>query len=453
MAVGLRELAVLVALAAALAACAPVKRVGGAINPFDDKKKEEAKSDGERISFLTFEQRLKADPALAGAEIALPSAYPNALWPMEGGYPSHMVEHPALAEDIRRVWSRDTGEGSGRKSRVSAPPVTADGLVFVMDGEGDVAAFDAKDGDRKWRTNFKSGSKRDREARAGGVAVSGGRVFVTSGFGFVAALDAKSGETIWRSKTKGPMHAAPTILDGRVFAVSFDNELYALAAETGEVLWTYESLSEPARILSVSSPAASGEVVVAPFASGEIVALRVQNGRPIWSESLTRTGVTTALSSLNDIAGSPVIAGDVVYAVSHSGVLAALDLRTGQRLWSQPAGGIHMPWVAGDFIFVVTNEAELACLSRKDGRVFWINELKRYDKPKKRRGRVSWAGPVLAGGRLLMVSSEGKLHYFSPQTGEELGGVRIGETGFIPPIVAGETVYVLNDEARLSALR
>lgn len=448
----------LVSLAAALAlsACSTARRAGDAINPFNDRAEKDAATEAEkanRIAFLAIDEELAPDEALAGAAITPPADYVNVAWPVEGGYANHAVTHPRVGNDLKRVWSRDLGKGDSHKTYVASPPVIADGKVFAVDGDGDVTAYAIENGQRQWRARMNAEARRDRESRGGGVAYSSGKVFVTTGFGAVVALDADSGEEAWRNNVGAPFHAPPTVSDGRVFAISFDGELFALDAETGQVLWTHQSLAEPARILSASTPAVVGDTVVAPFPSGEIVALRVQNGRAMWSEGLTRGGRTTALSSLNDIAGSPVVIGDVVYAVSHSGVLAAIDLRSGQRIWALPVGGIHMPWVAGDYVFVVTNDAQLMCVSRADGRVYWIRELDRYRNVKKRRGRIAWAGPVLAGGRLLVASSDKDLWSFDPQTGETLDKTKIGQPTLIAPVVSNETVFVVTDAARLVALR
>lgn len=449
--------ALMAAAALSASGCSAGRDAIGAINPFDGDG--EGPDQGEipdadrRISLVSFEARLEADPALASAPVTLPNHFTNPLWPMEGGYPTHAVRHPRVGDDIRRAWRRSVGEGSSRQTRVVAPPVTADGVIYAMDGSGDVSAMSVENGSRIWRARLRSDARRDREGRGGGIAVMDGHVYAASGHGYVAALDAETGAEIWRRDTGSPMHAPPTVVDGRLFAVSFDNELFAISTETGEVLWTYQSLSEPARILSASSPAVSGDVVVAPFASGEIVALIVQNGREVWSQALTRSGRTTGLSSLNDIAGSPVIESDVVYAVSHSGVLSAVSLRTGERLWDNPAGGIHMPWVVGEYVFVVTTDAELACIRREDGAVRWVAELPRYRNENRRRGRISWAGPVLAGGRLFLASSEGDLIGVSPQNGEIVEEHRMGGAAYIAPIVAQETLYVLTDDANLVAFR
>lgn len=445
-----RAVFALIAVCVGLSACSSV----GKLNPFkggDDD--EDAPDRDRRVSFLAFDDTLQVDAERAAQGVTLPAAEVNDAWPDEGGYPDHAVQHPAASAELHQAWRRDIGGGSSRRARLSAPPVVGEGKLFVVDTDNEVNAYDASDGQRLWRSRFRSGERRDREFRTGGVAYADGRVFVALGFGAVAALDAGSGDEIWRTETSGPMHSPPTAADGRVFAVSFDNELFAFDAQSGEVLWSFQSLSEPARILTASSPAVSGDVVVAPSASGELTALRVDNGRGLWSDSLTRSGRTTALSALNDIAGSPVIYDGQVYAVSQSGVLAAFDLRTGQRAWTQPAGGIHMPWVAGDYLFLMTTEGQLACLSRVDGATLWLRELPQYKNPDRRKGRIAWAGPVLAGGRLLMTSSEGRLLSLSPEDGSTLDEHRIRGDVFIPPIVANQTVYVLTDDAKLIAFR
>ncbi len=443
----------LIACAALLSACSTIANTTDAINPFNDADDAEITEDDRRISILALEQTLEASPELQSSTLTLPTPTTLDAWPNEGGSAAHSGGHPLVGPTLSIAWKRSVGEGSSRRSRVNAPPVVGGGRLFAIDGTGRVSALDMTSGSRVWSQRLRSGSRRDREARAGGVAYSDDMVFVASGYGFMAALDAASGEEIWRTATSGPMHSAPTVSDGRVFAVSFDSELYALDAASGDVLWTYQSLSEPARILSSSSPAVAGDTVIAPFASGEIAALRVENGRQVWTETLTRTGPMTALAELNDIAGSPVVADGFVYAVSHSGSLGAFDLRTGQRVWAAAAGGIHMPWVAGDAVFVVTSDAQVAAISRVDGRAYWVRQLDRFDNAEKRKGRVSWAGPVLAGGRLVLASSKGNFIELDPGTGETVNGLRLGDPVYVAPIVAGDTVYVMSDDARLIALR
>ena len=101
----------------------------------------------------------------------------------------------------------------------------------------------------------------------------------------VAALDAATGELLWRFKTQQSVRHTVAVLDDKVFAVGFD---------------------------------------------GQVVGLNVQTGLPVWQQRLTQeygmffSGVTTG--------------GQALYLRSHSRTFA-LDIGTGDVLWSQQSGG------------------------------------------------------------------------------------------------------------------
>jgi outer membrane protein assembly factor BamB len=176
-------------------------------------------------------------------------------------------------------------------------------------------------------------------------------LFVSTGFGLVIALDAVKGKQIWKADLGVPIVNAPVANSGRVFVSSHDNHFYALAESDGRKLWDHQGIAETAGVLASTSAAVAGEYVIAPYTSGELYALRVQNGRAAWNDMLTRSGTTTALSELDDIAGRPVVDRDMVFAISHSGVMAAINLNTGERVWARDIAGIQTPWMAGDFGF------------------------------------------------------------------------------------------------------
>ncbi len=465
------------ALMLAVSGCSSIPFIGGDSDEKKKAKQGELPDEERRISILSFEQALQVDPEGGGAPITLPPSYVNADWAQTGAFPSHAPQHLSASGSLQKVWKKNVGKASYTRGRIVAPPVIAGKTLYVLDAKGTVKAIDTVSGNVKWsetvrperkvlpkedrrgrfgaglRGIFRLGRGAAREGYGGGLAVSGGRLFMVSGYGIAAALDVNTGEILWLTETPTPVHSTPSIAEGRMFAVTQDDELYAFDTDNGDVLWTYQGISEPARILAASSPAVYGELVVAPFASGELVALRVQNGRNMWSDSLTRQSGITALSELNDIAGAPVIFDRTVYAISHSGLLAAIDMRSGERIWARQVGGINMPWLAGDNLFVVTNDGQVSALSRFDGRVLWVRDMPRYEKVKKQKGRISWAGPVLAGNKLVVVSSEGNVTQLSPITGEIMAEAKYNDAFFIAPVVADESLYLLSDKAGLYKLR
>jgi outer membrane protein assembly factor BamB len=102
-----------------------------------------------------------------------------------------------------------------------------------------------------------------------------------------------------------------------------------------------------------------------------------------------------------------------------------------------------MPWVAGDTVYVVDLKGKLVALARDDGKVRWITDL-----PASKR----WSGPVLAGGKLWLVSGEGLLVGADARTGQMTSQVDLDTRVFVTPVVAGGRMYILADNAMLISL-
>lgn len=407
---------------------------------------------GERLPVVGLEETLAPDPRIAGLRVELPPPAVNANWPQAGGLPNHAMHHLAAPGTLDLRWSVDIGRGSDGDGQLLAQPVVARGRVYTLDVDAELRAFDLDDGSFLWNREL-GDETREEGTLGGGLAVGEGRIYVTTGFAHVFALDVDTGEELWRRRLSNPIRAAPTARDGRLFVVTLSNELFALDAESGRVLWSHDEIVEPAGLAGGASPAVDGGIVVAPFSSGAIVALRAANGRVVWSDRLVALRRTDPVSSLAHVRGLPVIDRGLAIGVSNSGRTVAIDLRTGRRLWEQRIGGTNTAWVAGEFVYLVSNDNQLACLSRRDGRVRWVRSLPRFEDEEDKTGPIGWSGPVLASDRLLIAASTGEVRSISPYTGEPLGRVELPDAVFIPPAVAGETVFLLTEDAELLALR
>jgi outer membrane protein assembly factor BamB len=455
-----RASSVITALAAIVLAGVALSACSGISNPFESKPKPSRASPGERISLLELNDQLKVSDSLKGQDFFLPPPQPIAEWPLPGGTPEQSVEHVDAAPAFEIAWKRTFGDISTRHRHVTAPPIMAEGKLFVMDAMADVSAHDATTGEQLWRVNLEPKSKREKEAFGGGLAYQDGKVYATSGFRLVARLDAKTGNVDWLTHTEAPLHAAPTVSAGRLFVVDVDDQLLTFLTADGTPDWTYQALTEPARMLLASSPAVSGDTVVAAFASGELVALRASNGTELWSESLSRTSRTSALSEIRDIAGRPVIYKGDVFAVSHADMMTATDLRTGSVRWDLPVAAITTPWPAGDVVFVVDQAGEVFCASRDSGQLYWLTDLnapqmKGTGKKAKlgKRQNAIWSSPILASGRLITVSDKGEAVALDPKTGVIQHRLKIGDDALLGPIAAGGLIYLATQKADLIAIR
>ena len=407
---------------------------------------------GERISVMVVERDLEPDQQIADLRVMLPRPYVNASWPQSGGSPGHAMHHLKIAELPKEAWSTSIGKGSKDGRQLLSPPIVVGDRVYVMDIDFKVSAIDVKTGDRVWRYEAKI-PEEDEETFGGGLAFDSGKLFVTTGFGKVFALNAANGKLLWEQEMSGPLRAAPTVSAGRLYVVTIDNQLTVLDSANGEKKWSHNAITETAGLLGGSSPAVNGSTVAVPYSSGELFAIRVENGRVVWSDNLMAIRRVDTMSSLAHIRGNPVMDRGMVFAISHSGRLVAIDQRSGARLWERNIGGVDTPWVAGDFIFVLSNENDLFCLTRRGGRVRWVQPLPRFENAEKKKDPIRWSGPILVGNRLIVAGSHGELMSLSPYTGKPMGMIEVPDGIMMAPVVAGETIFVLTDDADLIAYR
>ena len=433
-------------IALVLAAAALV----GGCNPFK-KDKPVTPTVGERISVLTGEADIAIDPATAALPFSLPAAVQNEDWSQSGGNASKSMGHVALGTSLGTAWSVSIGQGNNRSARLASAPVIGGGRVYTIDTLGTVRAFDTRNGGQVWSTTFGEGSRDTNYG--GGVAYENGRVYATNGNGYVAALDAATGGAAWTVKPGGPLRGAPTVLSDAVYAMSQDNQLYSLKIADGAQNWSSAAALEIAGVFGSASAAVAAGTVVAGFSSGELNAYRYENGRQVWQDALSRTSISTSVASLSDIDADPVIDGGQVFAIGKGGRMVALELTSGQRQWEQNIAGISTPWVAGEWVFVVTDEGKLIALQRSSGRIRWINELPRWRDMKGKKDPIFYYGPVLAGDRLIVTGSNGVLVNVDPANGSFQSQTNVGAPVNLPPVVAGQTLYILDERGRLTAFR
>jgi outer membrane protein assembly factor BamB len=433
-------------------ALAAVSLLGGC-GIFGKGDKKTTPTIGERISVLSSEAAIEVDPSLAGVGVVLPPAAVNADWAQQGGNAAKSMGHVALAGSPSQIFRASIGAGSSNTTQLAASPVVAQGKVYTIDTRAVVRAIDGNTGATLWQTQVRGEGAPEGALFGGGVSFDNGRLYATNGAGYAAALDASNGSIYWIVRPGGPLRGSPTIANDNVYVVSQDNQLYALNPADGATRWTGSAAAEIAGVFGNAAPAAAQGTVVAGFSSGELNAYRYENGRTLWQDALSRTSISTAVTTLSDIDAEPVIDQGRVYAIGQGGRMVALELVTGQRIWEINVAGIATPWVAGEWVYVVNDVGQLLCIARATGRVRWITQLRRYRDINDKKGRVGWVGPVLAGDRLVLVNSLGEIANVSPYDGSVQSTVPTGMPVSLAPVVANSTLYILHDNGQLTAWR
>lgn len=246
----------------------------------------------------------------------------------------------------------------------------------------------------------------------------GRHVFVVNAYGHVHAYDFAGNEiwtrNLWKDYGRFGLNfghaSSPLLFEDALYIqmlqVTKDNApsyLLRLAKATGQTAWKADFPaspdSKPAE--AYNTPALfkrGGKMELIVNGSDQVTGHDPQTGRELW-----RLGGLTAEKEPSRIASSPVVADGVLYAPAGHRPLLALHAGGGanvQRLWSsRHSPDVPSPVTDGKYFYTVDDKGIVRCLDAKTGQEIW--------GPQRLKAGDYSASPVLADGKLYIVSEEG----------------------------------------------
>lgn len=408
---------------------------------------------GERIDVLP-EQVIETADAAAFAEGAGLGVVVNiTAAPVVGLNAGHAGGNPRLEAPLTEIWSAKIG---GEASRITdlATPVAGDGRVFTVAPNGTVSAFAMDSGASLWRNVVEPISGDALPGIGGGMALMDDGLAVHAGGRRLAMLDPQDGALIWSVDLDVPLRGGPTPLgDDRLAITDLDGNMIVFTSGTGERLWLHYGIAVDTVLFGAPSPAHANDEIVLAGNGGEVSYFDALTGDLLWTDSVAALLPRTPIQNIGDVRAHPVHDGGLIFVISQSGRLVAFNTRSGLPVWERAIGGLEMPWVSGKSLFVLSIDGRLYALRRSDGVVRWVTALDGALPP----GVVvsedapRYFGPLVAGGRVYLLSDGGTLHGFDADTGDAVEKLSVGGRVSTAPQVAAGKMFVLGSNGTLTA--
>lgn len=350
--------------------------------------------------------------------------------------PAELVDFKPTLK-VGRIWSTNAGAGLDKAGR-QIRPVFLSGVLYTADYKGQLVAIDASNGRKLWDT-------RTKLPFIGGPGVGPQHVYVGTEDGEVYAFDAKSGTQLWSATVTSEVLAAPTEQDGIVVVRCIDGRIFGLNADTGRRLWIYDH-SVPLLTLRGNAPLLiRAGIIYVGYDGGQVVALRLADGTLMWEQTLVNQEGRTELERLADIDGQLVLIASDLLVASYKKRLASLAADSGRLLWFKDISSATGVAVSRIHLAISDKGGNVWLLDRRNGAEFWKQDQLL------RRGLTR---PVFYGALVVVGDAEGYLHWINVSDGHFAARTKVGGDGFAgPPLVVGDTLYVMTRKGRLEAFR
>jgi len=354
----------------------------------------------------------------------------------EPGDPAPLVDFETTV-NVKRIWSTGVGDGMG-KAGVSMPPVFADGIIYVADYQGQLAAIDAEKGNKIW--NIKT-----KQAFSGGPAVGASLLVMGTLDGTVLAFDASDGSERWSARVSSEVLAVPGISENIVVVRCIDGRVFGLDANTGSRVWIHDNSVPLLTLRGNTNILVRGGTVFVGYADGTVTALQVSDGAQLWNQSVVSPEGRTELERLSDVGIQMVVVASDLIVSSYKKRVASVAADSGRLLWFKEISSFTGVQVDRTNLAVSDANGDLWLLDRRNGATLWkIDQLTN-------RGLTL---PAFYGDLVVVGDKEGYLHWINISDGAFVAREREGKKGFAgAPLAVGTTLYVLSNQGTLSAYR
>jgi outer membrane protein assembly factor BamB len=248
---------------------------------------------------------------------------------------------------------------------------------------------------------------------------------------------------LWSVKGRKLLEFPPVIAYGRLYFSNIDGLFFAVDAETGQIEWQRDL-----GYTSAASPAVGEGVVYQPLMnprgkdrgpeSGVLVAMDARTGKDIWR------------FQAGAVESSPLLLDGTLYFGTFDDRLYALDAESKEVLWSFKTGDDVKggPAYADGVVYTGSYDGKVYAVDARTGKQRWSRESQ--------GGLLGagnfYAGPTVAYGRVYIGNTDGKVYAFGAKSGDLLWSKTTGDYVYSSAAVSERTVYVGSYDGRLYAL-
>lgn len=327
--------------------------------------------------------------------------------------PAELTQYEALVSAGVR-WTASIGGGGGTGF---APDVVGEAVYAATPNA--VAKVDLMSGRVLWRAT-------PDITLTAGAGSDGSTTAVVASDGNVIAYD-DAGREKWRARASSAVFVPPLVDRGVVVVRSTDYRIQAFDAETGEYRWDVQRPGPALALKASMQLLAADGLVISGLPNGRLIAIDVRTGAVQWEAPVSVSRGATDLERINDVVGSPMVAGPLLCGVTYQGRMTCFDVSQGGRpAWDIPFSSHSGMATDGRYAFAVDQRDVVHGIDLSNGEQVWAQNALRNRR---------LATPAVVPAAVAVGDLEGYVHFLSRVNGDLLGRLNVGGGAVVSPLI------------------
>jgi len=277
----------------------------------------------------------------------------------------------------------------------------------------------------------------DSEEVGQAITSKNGAVYILTAMGTLIKVDSK-GKELWKKKFNTPFRNDPVLYKDIIYLLSASNDLWALDTKDGKEVWHYKTTTPTTTLWKMGRPAVNNNTLIVPFSNGIVMAFQAQTGAFLWETDMIGAKAFNQISQISQMTASPVIEENTLYLVGHADITKALNLKSGEEIWTLPIGGNTTPFINGNTLFLLDNQGTLHALNKSNGHQFWQKNIANSGTPS-----LDFINDTF------VLFYPQKTIIINPKTGNIQAKFETN-TKVAPPVATKDGLYFLTDNGKLN---
>ena len=204
--------------------------------------------------------------------------------------------------------------------------------------------------------------------------------------------------------------ATPILSINNLFLLKLDNDdLYLIDPSSKVVIWKSESQNIPLRSKGASMPLVQNNTVYIARDNGSLSAYDQTNGTLKWLTIISSRSGRNDLESQRDAEMNILVSNNKLFYGHFQGEIAALDLSTGDIIWSSPLSFINNISIHSSSLLGSTTSNVLVSLDKASGFINWKSEVNK-----------DITEPFIIDKIVMIFSTDGTLFGYDIESGEKV---------------------------------
>ncbi|MBS83146.1 MAG: hypothetical protein CMD65_03325 [Gammaproteobacteria bacterium] len=362
--------------------------------------------------------------------------------------------------NIENLWSTNTGDGRSDNSTVLQPYFDGINTIYSVDYKGVVTAIDINSGDKLWstRTNYTNNI-------TSGISYHNNVVYFGSLDAKLYGYDIdylKNNESYFDSiditsiltqnileptkviQLDSEIISPAVLIDNQIFLKTSNGHIYAYDLNSQALNWKYIGRNIPLSIKGAGKPVVDLDNIYVAKDDGTMISLDQNTGKLNWLAYISPRSGRNELESLRDVEMTPLLLDDMIYVGSFQGSIIAININTGNTLWTLPLSSLSNIVNENSNLYITTSDGYLYSIDIYNGNTVWKIALSQNQK---------LTHPITYNDVVVVLNEKGFVYLIDRNDGSLIKYTKItNDIDYqINIIRKNNTIYVLSKDGKISA--